>query len=103
MALHSLDEMADRGFAQLPQAGGLQRSPNAGLNVVNALLAITADAGRLEGYPLELDRDPPSLLAQVGDQETNGPEFHTVAVINVAPGQRPKFVGKTGRQPWTEI
>jgi hypothetical protein len=43
------------------------------------------------------------LLAEVSDEEADGPQFDAVAVINIATGKRAQFVGEAGRQVGPEV
>jgi hypothetical protein len=74
----------------------LQGAADTGLNLLNALLAVSDDAWRLEGDASTADLYPPTLFAKVGDQEADCPQFLAIAIINVSARQCPQFLGEAG-------
>jgi len=79
------EEIANRRFLQLPAASALKRRPNTDFDVIDGLFVRSGDARRLEGDAIRLYRHLPTLLAKIGDEQANRPQFYAVAIIDVPP------------------
>jgi hypothetical protein len=93
-SLDTFEKAPNRGLTKLTMPGGLKRAADPLLDVINSLAAFADDPGRFKEDPLGLERDPPTLLEEVRDQKTNGPELKAVAIVNKFAGKLPQLIGE---------